>query len=89
MERTMNKTKEQIITDMCYTWRHDYGLKKYADPGGYSFPFTSGMTDEERQQLYNSMKQVFENAIEPYVSLNMFLDGGCAERGCAMKDDFK
>jgi len=20
------KTREQIITGMCYTWRHDYGL---------------------------------------------------------------
>ena len=22
------KTREQIITSMCYTWRHDYGLRK-------------------------------------------------------------
>jgi len=61
------KTREQIITDMCYTWRHDYGLAKEKDPGGYSFPYLAGMTDEERQMLWRQMAQIFDNNIQPYM----------------------
>ena len=55
------KTKEQIITDMCYTYRHDYGLNK--DPNDPSW--LAGMTSDERTGLYNTMKQIYENNIEP------------------------
>ena len=61
------KTREQIITSMCYTWRHDYGLHKEPDPGGYSFPGIAGMTDEERKGLWNSMAQIFDNDIAPHM----------------------
>lgn len=50
---------------MCYTWRHDYGLKKEKDPGGYGFPDLAGMTDEERQMLWRQMAQIFDNDIAP------------------------
>jgi len=46
------KTKEEIITGMCYTYRHDYGLRKSSDPGGYTFPFEAGMTEQEAIMLY-------------------------------------
>ncbi len=39
------KTREEIITGMCYTFRHDYGL----DKSEYT-----GMSKEEREQLYKS-----------------------------------
>lgn len=52
--------KNQIINDMCLTWRHDYGLRL---PEGD--PFSSGMTDKERQALYRDMAQLFEHHIEP------------------------
>jgi hypothetical protein len=55
------KSKEEIITDMCYTYRHDYGLTK--DPSDPSW--CSGMTPEERKGLYNTMAQIYENNIEP------------------------
>jgi hypothetical protein len=55
------KNKEQIITEMCYTYRHDYGLDK--DPNDP--PWTAGMTLEERKGLYNTMAQIYENNIEP------------------------
>jgi len=48
---------------MCYTWRHDYGLLKEADPGGYSFPGTAGMTREEQQYLWQQMAQIYDNDI--------------------------
>ena len=50
---------------MCYTHRHDYGLIKEADPGGYHFPWTSGMTEDERLYLWNCMAQIFDNDIAP------------------------
>lgn len=52
------KTREQIITSMCFTWRHDYGLKKDK---------FSGMTDEEREFLRKRMTQIFDNDIAPHM----------------------
>jgi hypothetical protein len=56
----MALTREQIITSMCYTWRHDYGLAK--DPDSV---ISSGMSDDERKALWNSMAQIFDNDIAP------------------------
>lgn len=56
----MTNTREQIITNMCYTFRHDYGLTK-----DLKHPLSSGMTDVERTQLWNSMAQIFDNDILP------------------------
>ena len=61
------KTREQIITSMCYTWRHDYGLTKHEDPGGYNFPGIAGMTENERQSLWRQMAQIFDNDIAPHM----------------------
>jgi hypothetical protein len=57
----MNKTKEEIIHDMCLTYRHDYGLRK--QPGDPSW--TAGMTAEEAKMLYKTMEQIYTNDIEP------------------------
>lgn len=58
------KTREQIITSMCYTWRHDYGLKKESLEVDF---ITSGMTDQERESLWRAMSQIFDNNIAPYM----------------------
>jgi len=58
------KTREQIITSMCYTWRHDYGLEKTIGTG-YADIISSGMTVHERQALWNQMAQVFDHCIAP------------------------
>lgn len=57
------KTREQIVTSMCFTWRHDYGLNKHEDE-----PLSSGMTPEERSFLWKQMAQVFDNDIAPYMT---------------------
>ena len=58
------KTKEQIITDMCYTYRHDYGLRKEeGDPS-----WTSGMTNKDAIMLYKTMEQIYNNNIEPILN---------------------
>lgn len=54
------KTREQIITGMCYTWRHDFGLNR--DP---SDCLSSGFTEQERKFLYDQMAQIFDNNIAP------------------------
>ena len=59
------KSREEIITDMCYTYRHDYGLNKYPnDPS-----WLSGMTPDERKGLYNTMAQIYDNNIKPIMDL--------------------
>jgi hypothetical protein len=69
------KTREEIITAMCYTMRHDYGLVK--DPLDLvDLPnqhqrtfdyFAAGMYQEERAALWNQMAQLFDNNILPFM----------------------
>jgi len=58
------KTREQIITDMCYTWRHDYGLNRdeHDSPGDI---ISCGLTNSERELLWRQMAQIFDNDIWP------------------------
>ena len=60
------KSREQIITSMCYTFRHDYGLRKGgAEPGS---PLEGcGMTDSEAMALWKQMAQIFDNNIAPHM----------------------
>lgn len=60
----MQKTREQIITSMCYTWRHDYGLdrREHDGPGGL---ITVGFTTADREFLWKQMAQIFDNDIAP------------------------
>lgn len=60
------KTREEIITSMCYTLRHDYGLDKTIGTG-FADIISSGMTKEEREFLWSKMAQVFDNNIIPYM----------------------
>ncbi len=59
------KTREEIINDMCLTFRHDYGLIISEDDRMYSL--NSGMTEREREALYRDMSQIFDNDIAPYM----------------------
>lgn len=67
----MQKTREQIITSMCYTWRHDYGLERqeHDGPGGL---ITAGLTIAEREFLWKQMAQIFDNDIAPNVIMKSF-----------------
>ena len=58
-------TREQIIHNMCMTFRHDYGLTISEDDRMYTL--MSGMTKLEQQALYSSMSQIFDNDIAPYM----------------------
>ena len=59
------KTREEIINDMCLTFRHDYGLVISEDDRMYTL--NSGMTEREREALYRDMSQIFDNDIAPYM----------------------
>jgi hypothetical protein len=60
------KTREDIITAMCYTMRHDYGLDKSIGTG-FADIISSGMTKDERQIMWDHMAQIFDNNINPYM----------------------
>jgi hypothetical protein len=64
--------REQIITDMCLTFRHDYGLVISEDDRMYTL--MSGMTEREREALYRDMAQIFDHnfapALEEYRKVN-------------------
>ena len=59
------KTREEIINNMCLTFRHDYGLVISEDDRMYTL--MSGMTEREREALYRDMSQIFDNDIAPYM----------------------
>ena len=66
------KTREEIINDMCMTYRHDYGLDKLpGDP-----PWTAGMTPEERKGLYATMSQIYEHNVAPLLEKYKDLQDG-------------
>jgi hypothetical protein len=65
------KTRDEIITDMCYTWRHDYGIVKDAEYKNRNSEFidsiSSGMYQWEREHLWKQMAQIFDNDIAPHM----------------------
>ena len=58
------KTRKEIIHNMCMTYRHDFDLVVENDEAMYSL---SGITRNERQQIWNDMSQIFDNDIAPYM----------------------
>lgn len=55
--------REQIINSMCLTYRHDYGLTISEDDKMYTL--SSGVTELERKNIWNTMAQIFDNDIAP------------------------
>jgi len=63
---TSEEARNLIITNLCYTWRHDYGLDK--DIGnGFISEVSAGMTQQERESLWKQMAQIFDNDIAPHM----------------------
>jgi len=56
--------REQIITSMCYTWRHDFGITSESADNGIGI-LSSGMTLAQQKSLWASMAQIFDNDIQP------------------------
>ena len=58
--------REKVIANMCYTWRHDYGINKPSGEG-FANSISAGMTADEREYLWKSMAQIFDNCVAPYM----------------------
>jgi hypothetical protein len=58
-------TREEIINNMCLTYRHDYGITISEDDKMYTL--NSGVTELERKGIWNTMAQIFDNDIAPYM----------------------
>lgn len=61
----MRRSREEIVTAMCYSVRHDYGLDKTSDS-----PLCCGITSQERIALWNEMVQIFDNEIAPWMKFD-------------------
>jgi hypothetical protein len=59
------ESRVDIITSMCYTWDHAFGLDK--DPVIDGIPFTGGYTDQEREALWNRMAQLYDHHVAPHI----------------------
>lgn len=55
--------REEVIANMCYTYRQDYGLSK-SDSEGI---LESGMSPEERKQLWNQMSIIYDRCVVPHL----------------------
>ena len=60
-------TREEIINNMCLTYRHDYGITISEDDKMYTL--NSGVTELERKGIWITMSQIFDNDIAPYMKL--------------------
>lgn len=58
-------TREQIISSMCVTYRQDYGTIISEDDRMYTL--NSGVTEQESKAIWNTMSQIFDNDIAPYM----------------------
>ena len=65
------RSRDEIITSMCYTWRHDYGIVKDPEYKNHNNDFidsiSAGMYQWEREQIWKQMAQLFDNDIAPYM----------------------
>ena len=59
------RTREQVISNMCLTYRHDYRLTISEDDKMYTL--NSGVTETERKAIWTTMAQIFDNDIAPYM----------------------
>ena len=55
--------RHKIVTNMCFTTRHDYGLDQ-VDTGERSFAM-SGMNRQQQEALYRHMDQLYDHHIHP------------------------
>lgn len=72
-----NLTREGIITNMCYTWDHSFGLTRDPDSPDVIDNMV-GYTDDECKSLWDQMAQIFDNDILPvmeFKSLNSSDEG--------------
>ncbi len=59
----MSTQRDQIIREMCLSYRNDYDLKKLpTDP-----PWVLGLTDQDRLGLWKTMESIYDTEIAPKI----------------------
>lgn len=59
----MNSQRDQIIREMCRSYRSDYDLNKLpTDP-----PWVLGLTDQDRLGLWKTMAHIYDTEIQPRI----------------------
>lgn len=56
-------SREQIINNMCLTFREDYDT--IIDKDDRMYTLMPGMTPDEREELHRNMRKVFDKCILP------------------------
>lgn len=61
--------RKRIVTGMCFTTRHDYGLEKMdCDDTGFTSSI-SGMSRQQQEALYRQMDQLYDHHINPLMKV--------------------
>jgi DNA repair exonuclease SbcCD ATPase subunit len=58
---------DKMVEGMCMTYRHDFGLDKPEPTGNWYDKIACGMTDEEREALRTTMRQLIEHNVKPVI----------------------
>ena len=58
------KTREEFINSMCLTWDHSFLAPRQEVFEGFTF----GLTDEQKQHIWNNMSQVYDNDVAPFIN---------------------
>lgn len=58
--------RHKIVTSMCYTTRHDYGLVVDTDDPTH---FGTAMNRQQQEALYRQMDQLYDHHIDPLVKM--------------------
>lgn len=60
-------TRHGIVTSMCFTTRHDYGLDVIETDDTSLAISMSGMNRQQQEALYRQMDQLYDHHISPLV----------------------
>lgn len=60
--KTLEQIKNDTISSMCTTYRHDYGLDKIEYDG-----ISIGTTIEERKYIWSEMENLYQHHILPLI----------------------
>ena len=62
-------TRRRIVTGMCFTTRHDYGLMEIETDNKSVAITMMGMNAQQREALYRQMDQLYDHHIDPLVGI--------------------
>lgn len=61
--------RRRIVTSMCYTTRHDYGLERLGPRESNGVVDPVGMNRQQQEALYKQMDQLYDHHIHPLMRM--------------------